>query len=98
MNSMTLLYYTDPGLQKNRFVLYWKSMKSLLPYAQIILSVLLVGAILLQRTGAQVGGAFGGSDNWSTAFHTRRGFEKTLFTATIILAILFGLSALLNLI
>lgn len=73
-------------------------MKSLLPYAQIILSVLLVGAILLQRTGAQVGGAFGGNDNWSTAYHTRRGFEKTLFSTSIVLAILFAVSALLNLI
>ncbi len=73
-------------------------MKSLLPYAQLILSVLLVIAILLQRTGAQVGGAFGGGDNMSSAFHTRRGFEKTLFTATIIIAVLFSVSALLNLI
>lgn len=73
-------------------------MKSLLPYAQIILSVLLVAAILLQRTGAQVGGAFGGSDNWSSAFHTRRGLEKVLFTTTIIIGILFAISALLNLI
>ncbi|MEK7610116.1 MAG: preprotein translocase subunit SecG [Patescibacteria group bacterium] len=72
-------------------------MKSLLPYIQIILSVLLVTAILLQRTGAQVGGAFGGSDNFSSAFHTRRGLEKTLFTTTIIIAILFAVSALINL-
>ena len=72
-------------------------MKSLLPYTQVILSVLLVVSILLQRTGAQVGGAFGGSDNWSSAYHTRRGFEKFLFIATIIIAILFGVSALLNL-
>lgn len=72
-------------------------MKSLLPYIQIILSVLLVAAILLQRTGAQVGGAFGGSDNFSSAFHTRRGIEKGLFTATIIIAVLFAISALLNL-
>jgi len=73
-------------------------MKSLLPYIQIILSVVLVAEILLQRTGAQVGGAFGGSDNFSSAFHTRRGLEKGLFTATIITAILFAVSALLNLI
>jgi len=72
-------------------------MKSLLPYIQIILSVILVVAILLQRTGASVGGAFGGSDNFSSAFHTRRGFEKTLFTITIIIAILFAVSALINL-
>lgn len=73
-------------------------MKSLLPYIQIILSVLLVAAILLQRTGAQVGGAFGGSDNFSSAFHTRRGFEKVLFTTTIVIAILFAVSALVNLV
>jgi len=72
-------------------------MKSLLPYIQIILSVLLVAAIILQRTGAQVGGAFGGSDNFSSAFHTRRGFEKVLFSTTIVIAILFAISALINL-
>jgi preprotein translocase subunit SecG len=73
-------------------------MKSLLPYIQIILSVILVATILLQRTGAQVGGAFGGSDNFSSAFHTRRGMEKVLFRSTIVIAILFAVSALLNLI
>ena len=73
-------------------------MKSLLPYIQIILSVILVTAILFQRTGAQVGGAFGGSDNFSSAFRTRRGLEKWLFNATMVIAILFAVSALLNLI
>lgn len=72
-------------------------MKSLLPYIQIILSVILVAAILLQRTGAQVGGAFGGSDNFSSAFHTRRGAEKGLFITTIVIGILFAVSALINL-
>jgi protein translocase SecG subunit len=66
-----------------------------LPYVQITLSVLLVAAILLQRTGASLGGAFG-ADNFSSGFHTRRGFEKTLFQATIVLGILFALSALVN--
>jgi len=73
-------------------------MHAILPYIQIILSALLMAAILLQRTGAQVGGAFGGSDNFSSAFHTRRGMEKILFTTTIIIAILFAISALINLI
>jgi len=72
-------------------------MKSLLPYIQIIISVILVALILLQRTGAQVGGAFGGSDNLSSAYHTRRGSEKGLFIATIVLAIVFAVSALINL-
>lgn len=73
-------------------------MKTLLPYIQIILSVILISAILLQRTGAQVGGAFGGSDNFSSAYHTRRGLEKGLFIVTIIVGILFAISALINLI
>ena len=67
-----------------------------LPYVQIVLSILLVLAILLQRTGASLGGAFG-ADNFSSGFHTRRGLEKTLFYATIVLAVLFALSALINL-
>ena len=72
-------------------------LQGILPYAQIGLSALLIGAILLQRTGASLGGAFG-ADNFSSGFHTRRGFEKTLFYATIVLGILFALSALVNLI
>ena len=69
---------------------------SWLPYAQITLSVLLMITILLQRTGASLGGAFG-ADNFSSGFHTRRGLEKTLFQVTIVLGILFALSALVNL-
>jgi len=68
---------------------------AVLPYVQIALSVLLMAAILLQRTGASLGGAFG-ADNFSSGFHTRRGFEKVLFQATIVLGILFALSALVN--
>ena len=72
-------------------------MKSILPYIQIILSVLMVALILIQRTGAQVGGAFGGGDNLSSAYHTRRGLEKGLFISTIIVALLFAVSALVSL-
>lgn len=67
-----------------------------LPYVQIALSALLIVSVLLQRTGASLGGAFG-ADNFSSGFHTRRGLEKTLFWATIILGILFAISALINL-
>lgn len=72
-------------------------LQGILPYIQIVLGALLIGAVILQRTGASLGGAFG-SDNFSSGFHTRRGFEKTLFNATIALGILFALSALINLI
>lgn len=67
-----------------------------LPYIQIGLSALLIVCVLLQRTGASLGGAFG-ADNFSSGFHTRRGLERTLFHATIVLGILFAISALINL-
>ncbi|MEX0912964.1 MAG: preprotein translocase subunit SecG [Candidatus Paceibacterota bacterium] len=69
----------------------------ILPYIQIILSVLLVAAILLQQRGSSLGGAFGG-DNFSASFHKRRGSELFLFRLTIVLAVLFILSAILNII
>ena len=68
-----------------------------LPFVQMALAALLIVAVIMQRTGASLGGAFG-ADNFSTGFHTRRGFERTLFYATIALGILFALSALINLV
>ena len=71
--------------------------QAVLPYLQIALSILLVAAVLLQQSGSGLGGAFGG-DNFSAGFHTRRGSEKFLFNATIVLAVLFGLTAFVALI
>jgi preprotein translocase subunit SecG len=71
-------------------------LQAYLPYVQILLSLLMIGAIILQRTGASLGGAFG-ADNFSSGFHTRRGMERTLFFATIVIGVLFALSALLHL-
>jgi preprotein translocase subunit SecG len=70
---------------------------NLLPWTQITLSVILIIVILLQQTGADLGGAFGGSDS-SSGFHTRRGLEKFLFNITIIIAVLFAIMTLLTLI
>lgn len=67
-----------------------------LPYVQIVLSALIIVAVIMQRTGASLGGAFG-ADNFSSGFHTRRGLERTLFFATIVLGVLFAASALVNL-
>lgn len=72
------------------------SLLGILPYVQIALSALLIVCVVLQRTGASLGGAFG-ADNFSSGFHTRRGFERTLFSATIVIGILFALSALVSL-
>ncbi len=73
-----------------------KIIQSVLPYVQIILSILLIVAILLQQRGSNLGGAFGG-DNFSAAFHKRRGAELFLFRASITLGILFVASAFLAL-
>lgn len=68
-----------------------------LPYIQIILSILLVGSILLQQSEGSLGSAFGGGSQNGSNWHTKRGLEKKLFIATIVLAILFVLSALIAL-
>ncbi|HEY0010678.1 MAG TPA: preprotein translocase subunit SecG [Candidatus Paceibacterota bacterium] len=63
-----------------------------LPYAEIILSLLLITGIVLQQRGAGIGGAFGG-DNFASTFYKRRGAEKFLFNATIVVAVLFVVTA-----
>tara|TARA_B100001741_G_scaffold313138_1_gene318260 strand:- start:1047 stop:1265 length:219 start_codon:yes stop_codon:yes gene_type:complete len=64
---------------------------------QILLSVALIVTILLQRSEAGLGGSLGG-DLGSASHHTRRGPEKFLFQATIVIAILFALTAIVTLI
>lgn len=74
------------------------SLTALLPYILIAISVLIVIAILIQKSEAGVGGSFGGNDNFSAGFHTRRGFEKKLFYFTIALGVLLAVFSLLILV
>ncbi|KND48759.1 MAG: preprotein translocase, SecG subunit [Parcubacteria bacterium C7867-005] len=71
-------------------------MIKILPYIEIVLSLLLIVGVLLQRSEAGLGSAFGG-DSLSGAKYNRRGFEKTLFNLTVLLAVLFAVTAFLNL-
>jgi preprotein translocase subunit SecG len=64
-----------------------------LPYAEIALSLLLIVGVVLQQRGAGLGGAFGG-DNFASTFYKRRGAEKFLFNATIVIAVLFVATAI----
>jgi protein translocase SecG subunit len=73
------------------------TLAGILPYIQIVLSIALIICILLQQTGASLGGAFGG-DNFSAAYHTRRGMEKYLFWATICIGVLFAALAFIALV
>jgi protein translocase SecG subunit len=61
-------------------------MSQILPIAQIIVSVLLIIAVLLQNRGGGLGSAFGGG---GASFHTKRGFERSLFISTIVLGVIF---------
>jgi len=61
-------------------------LKTVLVIAQVAIPVLLVACILLQARGTGLGAAFGGEGN---VYRTKRGIEKKLFQATILLAILF---------
>lgn len=70
------------------------SLSLLFLIAQIVISLLLTGAILLQQRGTGVGGAFGGGN---LLYASRRGIERILFWSTIALAILFLAAAFLNL-
>jgi preprotein translocase subunit SecG len=60
--------------------------------AQIILSVALIVAIILQSKQAGLGG-LAGSDTGGV-FRARRGVERTLFQVTIGLAVVFFLVAI----
>lgn len=51
---------------------------------QLLLSIVLIGAVLLQTRGSGFS-AFGSAD--SSIYRTRRGFERTLFQFTIVLAV-----------
>ena len=62
---------------------------------QIILSVALIAAIVLQSKGAGLGGLSGGSEGGGV-FRARRGVEKLLFNITIVLAIVFFITAVIN--
>jgi preprotein translocase subunit SecG len=62
---------------------------------QLVTAVFLITVILLQNKGAGLGATFGGQDN---VYRTKRGAEKSLFILTIILAIIFLVTALINVI
>ncbi|MDP2704862.1 MAG: preprotein translocase subunit SecG [Patescibacteria group bacterium] len=70
---------------------------AVLPFTQILLAILLIGGILLQRSEASLGSAFG-VDGFSSTRYARRGFEKLLFNGTIVVAILFIISTFIALI
>lgn len=68
-----------------------ESLANILPYVTVGSGVLMVLCILLQQRGASLGAGFGSSGELYT---TRRGIDKSLFDATIVLAAVFVFSIL----
>lgn len=61
---------------------------SIVNMAQIVIALLLIGAILMQNRGGGLSGMFGGSGG-DNVYMAKRGLEKKLFTLTIILSVMF---------
>ncbi len=61
--------------------------------AQLVISIVLIIAIVLQVRGGGLGGVFGGQE---AVFRTKRGVEKTLFQFTVVLAVLFILVSIFS--
>ena len=60
---------------------------------QVISAIALIIVVILQNRGSGLGAAFGGEGN---IYRTRRSFEKVLFQLTIILAVIFFITAFVN--
>lgn len=67
-------------------------MDPILAIGQILLSIALIAAILLQARGTGLSGTFGGD---SAVYRSRRGVERRLWQFTIALLVLFVLFALI---
>lgn len=62
-------------------------MQNALLIAQIVLSIIITGSILLQAQGTGLGSTWGGGGE---TYHTKRGLEKVLFYLTIACIILLA--------
>ncbi len=63
---------------------------------QIIISVVLIVLILLQERSSGLSGMFGGGGE-GEFYQKRRGLEKMIFRATVVLVIIFAGLSLVNL-
>ena len=68
-------------------------MNPALAAGQIIVSIALIAAVLLQARGTGLSGTFGGD---SAVYRSRRGVERRLWQFTIILLVLFALFSLVS--
>ncbi len=67
-------------------------MKLALTIIHIVVTILLIGLILMQNSKGGLGSAFGGGEG----FRTRRGAERIVFLATVVVAVLFLITSIIN--
>ncbi|OGZ67483.1 MAG: preprotein translocase subunit SecG [Candidatus Staskawiczbacteria bacterium RIFCSPHIGHO2_02_FULL_33_16] len=68
-------------------------MNTYLFYGQIVVSIILVVLVALQQRGTALGSAFGGGGEF---YSSRRGMQKNLFYATVVVAGIFIVLSILN--
>jgi protein translocase SecG subunit len=69
----------------------------MLSIAQVVVSIILIGLILIQERSSGVSGLLGGVGSGG-AYQVRRGLEKFVFWITIVFAAAFAGLAILNLV
>ena len=98
---MTVHYTTRRSIPHTECVTLFIIMTfvEMLPYIQIGLGVLSTIFILLQRSEAGLGGAFGGGDSFASESgkHSRRGGEQVMFYITLFIVFSFVASVLASL-
>ncbi len=70
-------------------------MNQILFYSQIVISIALIVLIAIQQRGAALGAGFGGGGE---VYSTKRGAQKKMHYATVVLAVIFLVLGVLNII
>ena len=68
-------------------------MKNIINIFQLVISIFLIVLILMQAKGVGLGRAWGGGSEF---YKSRRGVEKIIFRLTIVIAALFLISSVFN--
>lgn len=80
-------------LEENSLLFNLKLLTMIIDIIQIVSALALIIVIVLQNRGAGLGSSFGGDGN---VYRARRSIEKVLFQLTIILAVIFFVTAFVN--
>lgn len=69
-------------------------MRTAMDVAQVVLAITLIALVLLQGKGNSASAFF--NREAATTYRTRRGVERTLLQATIVIGVIFSILSLIN--